>query len=286
MYRDHAIGDALRFEPGNGGLTRAVIHSDACAGELYLHGSHVTAWQPRDQQPVLFTSTQAVFADGKPIRGGVPICFPWFGPHPAEPDAPMHGVVRTKTWDLRRTTQQGGDITLELETHAGDLHAIFAVTFGSTLTMTLTAVNRGAKVQQISDALHTYLAVGDVRNVHVTGLKGLTYQSKVHNNERFTEDAAELRLTGRTDRVYLNNPGSCVVHDPDLKRRIVVAKQGSNSTVVWNISAEAVNTLSDMAADEWPRYLCIEAANALDNAYTLEPGQTHSLTQTLTVEPL
>lgn len=286
MFADHAIGDALRFEPGEGGLTRAVVDSDACRGELYLHGAHVTRWQPTGAKPVLFMSSKAAFADGKAIRGGVPICFPWFGPHPAEPDAPMHGLVRAKVWDLLRTTHSGDDITIELETDLGDLHANFAVTFGSTLTMKLTGTNRGASPITISEALHTYLTVGDVRHIHITGLEGVTYQDKVRDGQRFTEDAAELRLTGRTDRVYLGTESTCVLHDPDLKRRVTVDKAGSRSTVVWNIWSEMVDSLKDMGAGDWPHYVCIETANALDDSYELAAGASHAITATLSVSPL
>jgi len=289
MFADHGIGDALRFEPGEGGLTRAVIDTDACTGEVYLHGAHVTHWQPilagRPAAPVLFMSSKTVIAEGKAIRGGVPICFPWFGPHPGDSSLPAHGSVRMKPWNLLKTSRAGESVTIELETDADDLHAVFAVAFGSVLTMTLTATNRGAAPRTISEALHTYLQVGDVRHVHVAGLEGTTYQDKTRDNQRFTQDTAELRLTGRTDRVYLGTEAACVLHDPDLGRRIVVEKQGSRSTVVWNIWSEMVGSLKDMGEHDWPHYLCIETANALDDSYTLAPGASHTISAAVRVEP-
>lgn len=286
MFSEHAIGGAMRFEPGDGGLTRAVIDTDACRGAMYLHGAHVTRWKPAGTDEVLFVSKQADFAEGRAIRGGVPVCFPWFGPHPSDPTAPAHGLARTIPWELQRTVQDGDNVALELTTTLGPLHAHYRASFGHTLTLSLTAANRGPETQTITEALHTYLAVADARHVHVTGLGGATYQDKTRDNQRFIQDEPDLRLLGETDRVYLDTDATCVLHDPGRQRRIIVAKQGSRSTVIWNIGPEKVTNMNDMADDEWPRYCCIETANALDNVVTLEPGTSHTLTQIIRVEAL
>ncbi|MCC6682002.1 MAG: D-hexose-6-phosphate mutarotase [Phycisphaeraceae bacterium] len=290
MLDEFAIHGSLRFEPGAGDLTRAVITTPACTGQLYLHGAHVTSWTPKaerseasDPTDVLFLSDVSQFRAGTAIRGGVPICLPWFGRHPSDPKAPIHGTVRLRAWDLHSTRLESDAVSLTLTTRCDNLLVTFHASFGRQLAMTLTVTNQADAPAVITEALHTYFAVSHPRKVYITGLQGTHYYSKVHD-ARFTEQNEQLHFDGETDRVYFNTEATCLLHDPTWHRRIVVAKTGSRSTVVWNPGSERFKNSEDLGGERWDRFVCIETANALDNAITIAPGAEHSLSAQLSVE--
>ena len=292
MLQDYAIDDALRFESDEVGQSRAEIDSPVCRGQMYLYGSHVTAWQPRPEpgsdeadQAVIFMPDSWQLREGSPLFGGVPICLPWFGPHPSDPHQPLHGLVRTRRWQLQQTQRQGQDVVLTLTIDCDDLLASFTVRFGRQLSMSLTVQHQGSTARIITEALHTYLLVGDVGQIWITGLQDTDYYCKLRN-AHFSQQEAELHLAGATDRVYLDSESTCHLHDPLLKRRISIAKTGSRSTVVWNPNSPHVTSHEDSAPIAWQHFVCIETANALDNAITLQPGASHTLTAQLSVEPL
>ena len=288
-------GTSLR--PGRGGLDCLSIDTDACAGEIHLHGAHVTGWQPRGSAPVIWMSGHSAFAPGKPIRGGVPVCFPWFGPHPSDAMQPPHGFARLSKWTLdrveRRDDRDGAvDVTLSLRTDAGQPHSwphrcllTFRTTFGRHLALELVVRNVGETPCVVQEALHTYFSVGDIRQVAVEGLAGATFVDKIRGGERFVQDAAPIRFTGETDRVYLDTATTTAIVDPALERRIVVEKQGSRATVVWNPWIAKAKAMPDFGDDEWTSMLCVETANVLDAALTLAPGGEHRMQARIRVDP-
>lgn len=267
-------GDDLDFVYAGEGLIKAVIHTRAASAEVYLHGATVTHWQPVDQpQPVLFLSEHSFLKPDKPIRGGVPICWPWFGPHPTDSRQPQHGLVRARAWRLASVqTLDAARTRLKFEIEVPGASAAFTLTVGPTLQMSLKSRNEGDQPLRVEEALHTYLTVGDSQSVHITGLEGQEYIDKTAGGARRRQGAAQpVRFTGETDRIYLNSETTCVLHDPVLKRRISVHKTGSRSTVVWNPWIDKSRALSDFGDDEWTRMCCIESANAADNALMLSP---------------
>lgn len=279
------IDGQLRFSAGQGGLPRAVITAPGGTGELYLHGAHLTAWKPTDAEPVLWMSQNSAFAEGKPIRGGVPICFPWFGPKPDDPDAPAHGLARLRPWDVAATTTEDGRVTLALQTRIETWDATFTVTFGPSLAMTLSFTNTAGEPQTAAAALHTYFAVSDARQVSITGLENTDYLDKVGGAIRRQNQGDEpVGFTAETDRVYVETDAACVLHDPGHGRRIIIGKAGSHSTVVWNPWIDKAARMPDFGDDEWTGMCCIETAAVADDAVTLEPGATHELGATISVE--
>jgi glucose-6-phosphate 1-epimerase len=232
---------------------------------------------------VLFLSPRAVFAAGKAIRGGVPVIFPWFGPHPTDKSLPAHGWARTRPWTLRHAGVERDTVhlILELGVHGRTLKPVdgwvltYTVSVGPQLRLDLNAFNATAAPMSFEAALHTYLAVGDIRRTKIDGLAGRTFIDKVDKAQRKTQPAGAFTLTGETDRVYLNTPDTVTVHDPAAGRRLVVEKSGSATTVVWNPWAEKAKAMSDFGDDEWPGMICVETANVADYAVTLAPGQTH-----------
>ena len=277
----------LHFEAGQGGLTKAVIATPVASGEVYLQGAHVTSWQPAGREPVLWMSRSSLFQPGKPIRGGVPICFPWFGPHASDPSAPAHGFARTALWEFTdaRTTAEGG-ISLTLQTGIDSFSVRFTVQFGSVLQMTLTTepVPGTSTRLRFEDALHTYFSVSDVRKVSITGLEQTRYIDKIDGATEKPATGAAIEFTVETDRVYLNTDAECHLHDPGRNRTIAISKSGSQSTVVWNPWIAKSARMPDFGDHEWPEMVCIETANVGGDAIELAPNMGHSTTVVIRVQ--
>ena len=277
----------LAFEQGNGGLLRAVVNTLACRGELVLQGAHVTSWIPAGQQPVLWLSHKSNFEKGKPIRGGVPICFPWFGPKANDSSAPAHGYARLVEWQVVSThSKEDGGIAIGLETSIDPFLLSFNVEFGSQLKMTLrTELSRDAtSPQSFEDALHTYFAVSDIRSILIAGLETTDYVDKVDQANLKPASGMPIQFTGETDRVYCDTRADCLLIDDGMQRVIRISKSGSVSTVVWNPWIDKSKRMADFGDDEWPEMVCIETANVAAGRIELSPGESHSTTAFVSVD--
>ncbi|MBE6481087.1 MAG: D-hexose-6-phosphate mutarotase [Actinomyces ruminicola] len=273
--------------PGRGGQPRLLIDAPAGNAEIYLHGAHLTAWTPRGGRPVIFTSRRAVFDGVAPIRGGVPLCLPWFGAGVSGDRRPAHGWGRVSPWQLRSVEPQPGGAVQALFTLEHDgIAALYSVSVGEELALTL-SLRRSADAptdHPVEAALHTYLAVGDVTAVEVSGLDGVHYLDKVTGRADQVQCGA-LRITGQTDRVYAS--GSPVtVSDPAYGRRVRVTGVRARNTVVWNPWSAGAAALADMDGDEFASMLCVESAVVGDSATRLEPGESVSLGTRIAVAPL
>ena len=288
------LPDGARLEPGPGGLERLALSAPEGEAIVTLQGGHVTHFQPRGQRPVLWVSAESRFEAGKPIRGGVPICFPWFGPKAGAPEAPLHGFARILAWTIRAVTPEAdGSLraVLELSAEAAarggfprELSLSLAVTVGRSLRMELTARNVDSAAVAFEEALHSYFAVSDVRQARVRGLEGVPYVDKTAGMARQPGASEPIAIAAETDRVYLRTTGTVTIEDPGWKRRIVVAKSGSSTTVVWNPWIAKAKAMPDFGDDEWSGMVCVETANAMDDAVTLAPGASHVMTATLEVQ--
>ena len=280
---------ALRFTPGPGGLPLVDVDTPLAQARIALQGAQVLAWQPAGQQPVLWVSRAAVFEPGKAVRGGVPVCWPWFG---ARDGLPAHGFVRTRLWAVRQTrVNASGEVVLRLG--VGDdaaSHALWdfafdlelVVTVGSTLSLALTTRNTGLVAFNISQALHSYFSVSNIGQTQVLGLDGTSYLDKLQNFAPCQQTGA-VSFSAETDRVYLGTTASCVIDDTAGHRRIQVAKAGSTSTVVWNPGSEREKAFADMAAGEHKGMVCVETCNAGPDEITLAPGASHILTAIISI---
>jgi D-hexose-6-phosphate mutarotase len=286
------IPGVLRFERGEGGLTRAVATTGAATAEVYLHGAQVTGFEPVGSPPVLFISPHSAYTAGRAIRGGVPVIFPWFGPHPSDPRAPDHGLVRTREWSVDSVEANGGLLTIALALEASDAtlavwpHAfalLCRVTIGTALEVALTVENRSPEAFAVEEALHTYLHVGDVAAATVHGLEGVAYIDKAGGMARKRQGPGPVRLQALTDRVYLDTEGPCTVDDPVLGRRLRVDKRGSRTTVIWNPGPQVAQAMADLGPEAWRTMLCVETANAADNRVRIEPGQRHEMSARIAV---
>ncbi|MFZ3215023.1 MAG: D-hexose-6-phosphate mutarotase [Candidatus Acidiferrales bacterium] len=279
---------------GNGGLAKVRVTAPACAGEIYLHGAHVTSWQPAGADEALFLSSQTRWEAGRAIRGGVPICFPWFRAKSDDPKAPAHGFARTKSWQLESVGREGDSVTVSMSTASdegtqkwwpGDFRLLHRATFGSALSQELVVTNTGAKPLRFEEALHTYLKIADIAQSHVVGLNAVHYLDNTDANREKTQQG-DIVIDSETDRAYLNTQGAVELLDPVLRRRFRVAKENSLTTVLWNPWIEKTRAFPDMADDEWKQMTCIEASNILGFAVHLPPGEQHRMKAVLTVAAL
>jgi D-hexose-6-phosphate mutarotase len=280
------------FTEGNGELSKLEINTAWSRAELYLHGAHLTHFQKKDEPPVLFMSQLSRFQQGTPIRGGIPVIFPWFGAREGEP---THGFARTQIWELREISPwQDGGVSVRLRLPDSPDAALvskftveYLVTVGQTLAVELIVANESHELDfTFEDCLHTYFLVGDISAVSVTGLKGADFLDKMEAFARKTERAEHLKITQETDRVYLNTPGAMEIHDSKLRRRVRVEKSGSLSTVVWNPWVEKAQQMPDFGNEEFLQMICVEAGNVGENKSTLPAGKTARLKIELSTLPL
>jgi glucose-6-phosphate 1-epimerase len=290
------LDSAVRFEDGPGGLTRAKIAADAATAEIYLQGAHVAAWQPTSaQHPVLFMSAKSHFAAGKAIRGGVPLVFPWFADRTGGLPGGAHGFARTLPWEVVAAEQRAEGVALSFKLlpnqttrDLGFDHflLVYEVIVGATLTLALEVENVGDSPLMFEEALHAYYSVSDVRRIEVSGLDDTDYLDRAHQAVRKHQGVGAIRFAGETDQLHLNTRGAVTISDPEWRRRIVIEKRGSNSTVVWNPWIEKASRLADFGDDEWPHMVCVEPANAAENAVTVAPGAVHTMGMTVRVDQM
>jgi len=279
----HAIAGVAEVVGGQGGLPAVRVRGAAAEGLVYLHGAHVAAWKPAGMEEVLWMSAKSAFEPAKAIRGGVPVCFPWFGP---KKDAAVHGFARVAVWELESIRHAAAGVTVALLLRSnevtrgmwpGDFSLRHRVTFGAQLEMALELTNTGGAALTAEEALHTYFAVGDVRQARVKGLAGVTYVDKVDAAKQKLQEG-DITITGETDRVYLNTRGAVVIEDAAKRRRITVGKENSLATVVWNPWIAKAKAMADFGDDEWPGMICVETCNVGPHAVSVAAGQTHVMT--------
>lgn len=295
LRRRFAGADFLSFAELAPDFVAAQVRTDFSAATIALQGAHVMTWQPNGQEPVIWLSPAAKFAPGKSIRGGVPLCWPWFGPHATESGFPGHGFARTIPWALDDARKlPDGRVRLVFSPVMNDAaraqwpHAATVtntVTVGQEIEVALATTNTGNTACELGQALHTYFAVGDVRQTSIAGLAGRAYIDKVDGAQRKRQEGG-VTFAGEVDRVYLDTAGCCEIVDPVLKRRILVTATGSRSTVVWNPWTEKADKMGDFGADGPWKMVCVETANAADDVITLAPGETHVMTAQYRAIPL
>lgn len=287
---------------GRGGQPLLLVDSPASRLEVYLHGATVTAFQPARQRPVLFTSRRAVFDGRSAIGGGVPVCTPWFGTGPGGPVPYKHGWARLQPWEVVSVSQEGSGSTtavrVVLRLRHDSLEMLYELLASQTLSLALSVRNAGTRPRTVEAALHHYLAVGDLTSVQITGLEGRTYRDMLPRTQGGDDGAAPhlqdgtVRLTGPTDRIYLLGdaevPDSSEVRlmDPAWGRSVHVHGDQASACVVWTPWSQGAAAMEDLGDDEWPRFVCVETARIRDHAPLLEPGESLSLSSSLSVTPL
>ncbi len=273
-----------------GGLTFLEIDAPGGTGELCLQGAHLTSWIPRDHSPVLWMSARSRFAPGLPIRGGIPLCFPWFNFHKDHPDASQHGFARILPWTLMRVREHADAVELALRLQDNPMtratvwphrfELTMTITLGTELQLALEVTNRDAREFTFEEAFHTYCAIGDVRRTRVTGLEDLDY---IIDGTEFSAEGRPLEPgpTGISRRYPRAISG--VIDDAMNRRALSIESESSRGVVVWNPGPETARTMDDFSDDAWPNMLCFETCNVADAAVTLGPGRSHRMGARLSV---
>lgn len=284
-YTQFEIPGVITIGEGEGGLQKLEVKIAEAEATIYLHGATVTRYDVAGQA-ILFCSRTSRYDRAKAIRGGVPLIFPWFGPHPNDATLPQHGFARTALWELIATeaTERCATVILSLSASAEtlalwphDFVLTYTIHVGNDLEMTLDVVNRSDTPFTFDEALHTYLTVSDVQHICITGLENTEYYDKVDGFARKRQADSPVRLAGETDRLFIDTDANCRILDA-ARIDIEVAKSGSHSTVVWNPWEEKAEALADLSGGQWSGFVCVETVNAADNAIALEPGASHSMT--------
>lgn len=262
-------------------LPTAFISNRFCSGAVTLYGAHVLSYIPKDQEEVLMISEKSLFNPPKGIRGGIPVCWPWFGSDPA----PSHGIARIQYWELKKAEPQadGSDtLTFELTvTEPHELTITLEVNFGAALTVAATTVNNGKSSFLLGEALHTYFRVGEIAETQIRGLGGAQLDNRLTSQISTAPDVFGFR--SETDNIY-HSEAAVSIEDPVLKRRIRVEKQNSRDTVVWNPWIDKSKRMADFGDEEYHRMVCVEAANCFGNRIDLAPGAAHTLIQKISLE--
>ena len=294
LNRRFEIPRVAQVVAGNNALPKLSITAPAASADIYLHGAQVTAWHPAGCEEALFVSEHSHWGDGRAIRGGIPICFPWFRAKADNPKAPAHGFVRTREWQLDSVKAIGnGSVLAELSTESDestrqwwphDFQLTLRVTAGADLRLELTTRNTGGTTFSFEEALHTYFRVSDVRNVRVRGLSQVSYLDNTDGNREKVQ-SGDVVFNAATDNAYLNTVASLDLIDPAFHRTLRTEKQNSLTTIAWNPWQQGAASLSDLGNDEWQSMSCVEASNILGFTVSLAPGEQHSMGATLSVLP-
>jgi len=288
--RKFEIPGRVAFAKGDGGLVKINVAGRHGTAEIYLNGAHIAGFQKNDEPPLLFLSRLSQFGPAKPIRGGIPICFPWFGP--LEGDV-AHGFARITEWNLTNSSATAdGKVILNFRLPMppdriawGQLRVEFIVTVSDQLTMELIAINDSTdKTMRIENCLHTYFAVGDIGEVKIRGLKGSRFLDKTDNATEKPETHEWLPIVAETNRVYHDTTGPVEIVDAKFRRTIRIEKSGSADTVIWNPWTTQI--MPDFDPAEHSRMVCVESGNVGRNKIALAPGKSSTLRVALSTSPL
>jgi len=284
-YRQFEIAEVAEVVAGKGGLPKVRVMTPDVIGEIYLHGAHITSWKPSGAEEVLFVSSQSRWDHDHAIRGGIPICFPWFGSKSDDPTAPAHGFARTREWRLQSISRVGRAVTVTMFTESdestkkwwpADFRLVYRATFGPELGLELVMSNTGRTSLGFEEALHAYHRIGDIQKARLRGLDGVQYFDKTDSNCKKMQQG-EIAITSETDRIYLDTTGAIELGDPQMRRATQVSKENSRTTVVWNPWIQKARALPDLGDDEWTQMVCIESSNVSAFAVDLAPGQQHTM---------
>lgn len=278
------LAGRVEFVDEPGGMLTARLMADEGTATVALYGGQVLTYQPAGGPPLLWVSQAARKAGRAPVHGGIPLCWPWFGPHPSDPDKPLHGFVRERWWQVDASGVSDMGVWLQLcLSHDEKTLSFWPYAFRLTLTVTvgkhlevaLKITNLDAEAFVWSGALHSYFQVTDVTQCRIIGLEGVRYFDKL-THETHTQSGT-VNIGAEIDRVYQGTTATCLLEDPVQGHTIRIAKQGSHSTVIWNPWHAKAQQIPDFADDASTSMVCIETANALAATMMLAPDESHTM---------
>lgn len=292
LNNQFAIAGLLTFEKGKGGLPMIYIRTQHASAIICLYGAQLLSYIPKGQKDILWMSDDSFFENGKAIRGGVPVCFPWFGPHATDKIKPQHGFARLQEWNVINTEESEDEIvtvTLSLQESPFSLEfwpcsfkAVAQFRIGKTLEIKLTVTNTGNEAFEYSDALHTYFNISDINAIDIEGLQNASYYEGFDMDLK-TQATSLLSFNSETNRRYIDHTGDCIINDPGYQRKIRSSKTGSKVSVIWNPWEATANTMTDIHPGGYKNYVCAEPANAYPgiDMIQLAPGESHTLSTSI-----
>lgn len=288
-----AIQGNLEFVKGKGDFPVVLINNSFAKAEVSLYGAHVLSFIPHGHKDVLWMSPQSSFIQGKPIRGGIPVCFPWFGPHGDDSNKPMHGFARLQMWNVVETTMTDeGHTRLILSLSNNDQTMSFwpfefsakvIIEAGNKLEVTLCTTNTGKDTISVGGALHSYFSISNISNINISGLQNQPYYFGFEK-ELKKQGEEYLKIVKEENRRYIDHLNDCVLTDSKWNRKIRVSKRNSKVTVVWNPYSETVKTMADIPVTGYNDFVCVEAVNAYSDVAMIIPGESHCLSTLISLE--
>ncbi|MEO1341579.1 MAG: D-hexose-6-phosphate mutarotase [Cyanobacteria bacterium J06635_13] len=294
LNADYGIADKVKFVEGQGGFPVIEVNNEYAEAKISVYAGQVLSFKPVGQaEDVMFLSSQAYYQAGKAIKGGTPICWPWFGPDPEAKGRANHGFVRNRLWEVQEvvSTQDGATkVTLGLsdtEETRGIWDYSFkfaiAITVGKVLTVALITQNTDSKPFEITQAMHTYFRIGDIKQVSVLGLADKSYLDKVDGGKEKTQ-SGDVTFTEECDRIYLDVPSQLTVDDRAWNRKIVVSATNSKTAIVWNPGAEISANMADLGDRDYENFVCVETANAANEVIEVAAGEQYQMTAEYAVQ--
>lgn len=290
MYQlndEFGISEQLAFMEGNSGFPFIRIQNSQADALISLYGGQILSYRPKGHDELLFLGEKAFFEQGKAIKGGIPVCWPWFGPHPTEKTLPAHGFVRNRLWKVMQSETTDGRATrvslgiestpetLSMWPH--DFRLTLDITVGKTILLELTTRNTGNQPFSITQALHSYFSVGDINLTTLYGLDGKQYIDKTDHGVVKTQHG-DVTVRSEMDRVYCDVPALLKIADNSRQRQIQITTSGNTTAVVWNPWSEISSASADLTDDDYRHFLCVEAANAMVDVPEIPAGSEFSLT--------
>jgi glucose-6-phosphate 1-epimerase len=287
LGNDYGITNQLEIRAGQGGFPLIRISNRSANALISIYGAQVLSFQPLDQaEDLLFLSEQSDYKENKAIRGGIPVCWPWFGPDPKGLQRPNHGFVRNNMWRLVKTEAVSDSETkvsllfdegLKQEnTWRQEFKLLLEVTVGTSLRLKLTTFNTGDKPFSITQAFHCYFRIGQIQEVTVEGLQGCDYFDKLEQGTQKTQSDI-LSVSQEVDNVYTQVTKDLTIVDPVLKRRILISAPNTSTAVVWNPWSKTSQAMSDLADTDYLQFICVEAGNIAFDLIQIQSGSQYSL---------
>ena len=287
LENEFGIKEQLEFVEGQGNLHLVHIRNKFANAIISTYAGQVLSYKPVDQEEdLLFLSEAAYFQQGKAIKGGIPVCWPWFGPDPEDKGRAAHGFVRNRERQVMATESLpdgSTSITLGIDSDEDTLgiwpvefELRIQITVGDSLDVKLSTTNRSEQDITISQALHTYFRVGEISRAQVEGLEGNSYIDKLDNQAVKTQQGA-VTIAAEVDRIYTDVNNSLIINDESLQRRLNISSTGSHSAVVWNPWVEVAKSMGDLLDEEYQSMLCVETTNAGPDTVNIPAGDTYTL---------
>ena len=292
LNRQFSLPNRVEIVEGHGGLALLKMSYDEALVELYLQGAHITRYQVKPDIDVLWMSNSTVYEQGRPIRGGIPLCWPWFGAHPEYQEYPQHGYARQMAFSVVSTHADADSTSVvlsltheavERETTAfpdvgGKLDLEVEIRLSDSLWMEMRTRNVSSESVLVGAALHSYFAIANRNSVEIPEVLGLSYLDKP-NDFRQYEQTSPLSIEGEVDRIYLSALENIQLIDREKQSLTQIQSWGNSDLVVWNPGELKAKDMGDFDDSGFEKMVCIEPAIALDKRKALQPGETHRLGQ-------